>query len=287
MKLVIKIGGTLLEDAAGRARMAKLVGRAFRDGQAHGHEVLVVHGGGKQLTSFLEKIGVASEFRNGLRVTSAEALDGVVKVFAGTVNHSLLAALYAEGVAAVGISGIDGGCLLAERLRGVKGENGGENGGEDWGYVGRITRANPGVWKTILAGGLLPVMACIAVGGDGQIYNVNADQAAVACAIHWRADALLFLTDVDGVRDAQGKIVPRIAAEDIPALMHSGAVTGGMLAKLNAVEEALAGGVPQILIRNGHRDGVLDTFLAGGSASLGSAAEGTVIVSALPVGKKC
>ncbi|MBI4479492.1 MAG: acetylglutamate kinase [Acidobacteria bacterium] len=265
MKLVIKIGGTLLEDAAGRARIAQQLRRAV----GHGREVLVIHGGGKQLTSFLEKVGVRSEFINGLRVTSPEALDGVVKVFAGTVNHSLLAALYSAGVTAVGISGIDGGCLVARRLRGAK--------GEDWGFVGRITRAKPRVWEALLAGGLLPVMAPIAVGEDGQIYNINADQAAVACAVHWHADALIFLTDVDGVHDLKGKTVPRLTAEEIPLLLRSGVVTGGMLAKLNAVEEALSGGVPQIVIRNGHCEQPADVV---------TERSGTVIVSALPVGKK-
>ncbi|HWP84594.1 MAG TPA: acetylglutamate kinase [Terriglobia bacterium] len=274
MQIVIKIGGTLLEDAAGRMRMARLLGGALRGG----NRVLAVHGGGKQLTCFLEKSGVKSEFLNGLRVTSAEALDGVVKVFAGTVNHSLLAALHACGVPAVGISGVDGGCLQAERLRGTN--------GEDWGFVGRITGANPRVWETILEGGMLPVMACIAVGNDGQIYNVNADQAAVACAIHWRADALVFLTDVDGVRDGTATIVPQLAAQDIPALLRSGAVTGGMLAKLNAVEEALAGGVPQILIRNGHRDRALEGFFSGEHEPAGNAEPGTVILSAVAVGRK-
>jgi acetylglutamate kinase len=263
VKVVIKIGGTLLEDAAGRARMARMLRPAV--------------GGGKQLTAFLDKNGVRSEFLNGLRVTSADALDGVVKVFAGTVNHNLLAALHAVGVPAVGISGVDAGCLRAERLRGAQ--------GQDWGFVGSITSARPKVWEAILAGGMLPVMACIAVGEDGQIYNVNADQAAVACAVHWRADALIFLTDVDGVRDAAGRMVPRLAAEDISLLIGSGAVTGGMLAKLNAVQEALAGGVPQILIRNGHREGALKNFFAG-SGPAGAAPAGTVIISSLPVGEK-
>jgi len=283
MKVVIKIGGTLLEDAAGRQRMAELVRGAFRDGR----QILLVHGGGKQLTAFLEKMGVASNFLNGLRITSAEALDGVVKVFAGSVNHNLLAVLYAAGVAAVGISGIDGGCLVAERLRGEK--------GEDWGLVGRIRRANPRVWEALLAAGLLPVMAPLAVGEDGQIYNVNADLAAVACAIHWHADSLVFLTDVDGVRNADGLIVPRLAAEDIAVLIRSGAVTGGMLAKLNAVEEALAGGVSEIQICNGHRDGVGETLFPDAASRSGAAAAGgtvpgtvprTVIVSSLAVGKK-
>ncbi|MBI2819451.1 MAG: hypothetical protein HYX73_05685, partial [Acidobacteria bacterium] len=114
----------------------------------------------------------------------------------------------------------------------------------------------------------------------------NADQAAVACAIHWQADALIFLTDVDGVHDEKGMLVPRIAAEDIPALISSGVVTGGMLAKLNAVEEALAGGVPQILIRNGHREGVLEAFFSGSSETVAGGTEGTVIISSLPLGEK-
>ena len=277
MKVVIKIGGTLLEDAAARTRMAK----RLRGAVDSNHQILVVHGGGKQLTAFLERLGVKSEFRNGLRVTPEAALDGVIKVFAGSVNHNFLSALYAEGVSAIGISGIDGGCLLAERLRGAN--------GEDCGYVGRITGANPRVWETILSGGMLPVMACIAVGSAvgeaGQIYNVNADQAAVACAIRWQADSLIFLTDVDGVQNAEGRLVSRIAAEEIAALIGSGAVTGGMLAKLNAVEEALVGGVPRIVIRNGRRDGVLDDMYAPGESSA-DAPRGTVINSSLPVGKK-
>jgi acetylglutamate kinase len=248
--------------------MAAMLGRLFQQARKRGDEVLVLHGGGKQLTSFLDRMGVKSNFVNGLRVTSAEALDGVVKVFAGTVNHNLLAALYGAGVPAVGISGIDGGCLHAERLRGAA--------GEDWGFVGNITAAKPQVWETILSGGLLPVMACVAVGDGGQIYNVNADQAAVACAVHWRADSLVFLTDVDGVRDGAGRRMPRLSGDEISVLIQSGVATGGMLAKLNAVAEALSGGVGQIVIRDGHRDDALEE----------DDAAGTVIVSALPVAKK-
>jgi acetylglutamate kinase len=272
VKVVVKIGGTLLEEAAGRKRLAALLARHFH----HGRRMLVVHGGGKQLTTYLERAGVASQFVNGLRVTTAEALDGVVKVFAGTVNHNLLAALHAAGASAVGISGIDGGCLLAEKLRGEQ--------GEDWGYVGRITRADPRVWEALLAADLLPVMACLAVGRDGQIYNVNADQAAVACAVGWRADRLVFLTDVDGVRDGKGRVLERLAAEDIPALLASGAVAGGMLAKLRAVEEAVAGGLSQVRIANGHRAEAWEALFSEEETEENAA--GTVIVSSLPVEKR-
>jgi acetylglutamate kinase len=123
-------------------------------------------------------------------------------------------------------------------------------------------------------------MACLAIGKDGQIYNVNADQAAVACAACWHADALIFLTDVDGVRDGDGKILPQLAGEEIPALIRSGVATGGMLAKLNAVEEALAAGIPQIVIRNGR--GEQSQHLI----EQGTASSGTVIVSALAAAKK-
>ncbi len=247
MTIVVKIGGTLLEDASQRLAIAERVAREFRQGR----RILLVHGGGKQLSAYLEKAGITSQFRDGLRVTTPEAIDGVVKVFAGTVNHQLLAAFHQLGVPAVGISGIDAGCLVAEKLVGKN--------GEDWGLVGKITRANPRVWDVLLAGGMLPVMACIAVGDDGQIYNVNADQAAVACAASLGADALIFLTDVDGVRNAKGETLDRLDAAEIPALIQSGAVMGGMLAKLNAVQEALAQGIRHVHIANGHRSDSLAT----------------------------
>ena len=269
MKAVIKIGGTLLETAADRLRVAEQVARQVRAG----HRVLVVHGGGKQLTQFLDKMGIASQFVDAFRVTTAETLDGVVKVFAGTVNHELLAAFVRIGLPAVGLSGIDASGLVAEKLQGDQ--------GQDWGYVGRIRKANPRVWEVLSQAGFLPVLACLAVGEDGQIYNVNADQAAVACAVHWGADSLIFLTDVDGVQDGRGHTLARLGADEIPGLLASGAVTGGMLAKLNAVQEALAGQVPCVYIRNGHREDSLDGITGPTEAGQGRAAGGTLITPSL------
>ncbi len=275
MKLVVKIGGTLLEQMPERQRIAARIARLARAG----HQALIVHGGGKQLSEYLKKAGIASRFINGLRLTTAETLDGVVKVFAGTLNHQLLAALHQAGVPAAGISGVDGGCLVAEKLTG--------EGGLDWGSVGRITKANPRIWEVLLAGGVLPVMASLAVGEDGQIYNVNADQAAVACAVHLRADALIFLTDVDGVRDAQGRTIRCLEAEEISSLIESGTATGGMLAKLNAVREALAGDVERVHIVNGHSDDALESILTdekGSAKEAGTA--GTVVVRSLAALKR-
>ena len=246
MKLVVKVGGTLLDDSAKRLRIGAEIKRQLEGG----HQILLVHGGGKQLSRYLERSGIPSHFVQGLRVTTAEALDGVVKVFAGTVNHELLAAFHQLGVPAVGISGIDAGCLVAQKL---VSEN-----GQDWGFVGKITAVDPRLWTVLISEGMLPVMACLAVGDQGEIYNINADQAAVACAIHLRADALIFLTDVDGVRDRDGRTLGSIGSEEIPGLLNSGAVTAGMLAKMNAVQDALAGGVSCVHIGNGQLNGSLE-----------------------------
>ncbi|MBI2816389.1 MAG: acetylglutamate kinase [Acidobacteria bacterium] len=276
MNIVIKVGGTLLETPQDRMRIVERVAQQFRTGQ---HRILLVHGGGKLLTAYLERAGVASQFMQGLRVTTAEAIDGVVKVFAGTVNHQLLASFHQAGVPAVGISGIDAGCLIAERLAGQH--------GEDWGYVGKVTRANPRVWEVLLDGGLLPVMACLAVGDDGQIYNVNADQAAVACAMGMHADALIFLTDVDGVRGMDGRTMHSMEAAAIPGLIQSGAVTGGMLAKLNAVREALDSGISRVHIASGHYNDSIQngiSFCASDGFRANKAESGTtVLATAMPV----
>jgi acetylglutamate kinase len=263
VKVVVKVGGTLLETAADRARVAEQVARQVRAG----HRILLMHGGGKQLTEYLDRVGVASKFRDGFRVTTAEALDGVIKVFAGTVNHELLAAFARTGLPAVGLSGIDAIGLVAEKLRGAD--------GQDWGFVGKVTRA------------------CLAVGEDGQIYNVNADQAAVACAVYWGADCLIFLTDVDGVRDGSGQTLARLAGDEIPGLIASGAVTGGMQAKLSAVQEALAHTVHSVCIGNGRRENVLDGILqrvmgpsetGRGSAALGTGIGTEIIAVVVPIG---
>jgi len=270
MKVVVKVGGTLLETAEDRLRIVEQVARQARAG----HQILLVHGGGKQLTQFLDRAGVASRFVDGFRVTTAETLDGVVKVFAGTVNHELLATFVRVGLPAVGLSGIDASCLVAEKLLGPN--------GQDWGFVGKVVGANPALWDALSVTGYVPVMACLAVGKDGQIYNVNADQAAVACAVHWKAERLIFLTDVDGVRDAHGLTVTRLGGEEIPGLIATGAVTGGMLAKLSAVQEALANHIPGVVIGNGRGEGTLDGVL---NAVPESRVSGTLIVAPLAPAK--
>ncbi len=247
MKLLVKLGGTLLDAAESRHALAAQIAGA----RTRGVEIAVVHGGGKQMTRYLAERGIESRFVGGLRVTSPETIDAVLKVFAGTVNHELVAALNRAGALAVGLTGID--ALLAEA----------EQMDPELGAVGRVVRSNAGVLDTLAAGGFLPVVACVAGDRQGNIYNVNADQMAVACAAAFRAEQLVFLTDVPGVMDASKSVRPVLTAGDSRRLIADGVATGGMQAKLNAALAALEGGVGTVRIAPGAAENVLPRILAG------------------------
>jgi len=175
----------------------------------------------------------------------------VLKVFAGSVNKLLVASLIETGVAAVGLSGIDGPLVEAELLK------------EELGHVGKPVRSNPALLNCLLGGGFMPVVACVAGSRDGRIFNVNADQMAVACAVGFQPDLLLFLTDVEGVLDADGKRIPQLDREGMQKLTSSGVAKGGMLAKLRAAGEALEAGIPEIVIAPGKEAGVIERVLSG------------------------
>jgi acetylglutamate kinase len=247
VKLLAKLGGTLLDAADSRDRLAAQIAAA----RATGAEIVVVHGGGKQMTRFLAERGIESRFVNGLRVTTPETLDAVLKVFAGSVNHELVASLNRAGALAVGLSGIDSFLAEAEQMDPALGA------------VGRVTRSNPALLHLLTANGYLPVVACVAGDRQGQVYNVNADQMAVACAVAFGAQQLVFLTDVPGVLDGTKQVRPVLSAEQSRRLIADGSVTGGMQAKLEAALAALAGGVPQVRIAPGAVEGVLERILAG------------------------
>jgi acetylglutamate kinase len=247
VKLLVKLGGTLLDAADSRDRMARQIAAA----RCAGHEITVVHGGGKQMTRYLTERGIQSTFVGGLRVTTPETLDAVLKVFAGTVNHELVAAINGAGALAVGISGIDSYLVEAEQMDPALGA------------VGRVTKSNPALLHLMTGNGYVPVVACVAGGRDGQVYNVNADQMAVACAAGFGASQLIFLTDVDGVLDGNKQVRPLLTAAGSRQLIADGIATGGMQAKLNAALSALAAGVEQVRIAPGAADNVLDRILAG------------------------
>lgn len=247
MRVLIKLGGTLLDDGATRQAMAAQLAAAHRANP----QMVVVHGGGKQMTRFLAERNVESKFVDGLRVTTEEVLDAVLKVFAGSVNHQLVAALIAEGVGAVGITGIDACLAEAEQLR------------PELGFVGRPVRSNPALLHALIGGGFLPVVACVAGDRQGRVYNVNADQMAVSCASGFQAGRLLFLTDVDGVKDSSGQVIPALTLEQSRLLIADGVATGGMQAKLNAAGDALLGGVGEVIIAPGGAPDIVARLLAG------------------------
>lgn len=247
MKLLVKLGGTLLDSAESRDRLASQIAGV----RAAGHEVVVVHGGGKQMTRYLAERGIESRFVNGLRVTGPEVVDGLLKVFAGSVNHELLASLNRCGVSCAGLSGIDGFLVEAEQMDPALGA------------VGRVTRSNPALLHLLTGAGYVPVVACVAADRQGRIYNVNADQMAVACAAGFGAKQLIFLTDVYGVQDKSKAVRTVLNAAESEQLIAEGIATGGMQAKLNAALTALREGVEEVRIAPGAADDVLPRLLAG------------------------
>lgn len=255
MKLLIKIGGTLLDSATKRNALARQIAALL----SGGHKVAVVHGGGKQITQYLEERGIISEFRDGLRVTTQETIDAVLKVLTGTVNGELVASLVRAGCGAVGLTGLDGWLVQAEQMN------------PDLGFVGRVTGANSRLLDTLSSAGFLPVIACLAGDLEGRFWNVNADQMAVACAAAFEAESLIFLTDVSGVLDAEKRRISRLTARASRQLIDSGVAKGGMQAKLNAATYALDQGVARVLIAPGFESDVLARILAG--ESLGTVIE--------------
>jgi len=247
VKLLVKLGGTLLDAPEPRDRLAAEVAQARREGV----EIVVVHGGGRQMTRYLAERGIASRFVNGLRVTPPEIVDAVLKVFAGSVNHELVASLNRAGAPAVGLSGIDAFLVEAEQMDPALGA------------VGRVTKSNPALLHLLAGNGFVPVVACVAGDRQGAIYNVNADQMAVACAAAFHADQLIFLTDVDGVLDGTGQVRPLLTARESEQLIAAGVATGGMQAKLNAALAALRGGVGRVCIAPGSTGNVLSRLLGG------------------------
>ena len=246
MRLLIKLGGTLLDAAESRERLAREIAEVARREQ-----VVVVHGGGKQMTRFLAERGIESRFINGLRVTTDEVIDAVVKVFAGSVNAQLVSSFRAAGARPVGLSGLSGGLVDAVQLDPALG------------HVGKPVASDGHLLELLVRESYLPVVACVAGDENGSIFNVNGDQMAAACARGFRANRLIFLTDVEGIRDAEAKTCKQITVEEALRLVSSGVATGGMQAKIEAAASALQQGVGEVLIAPGSHPGVVAALLAG------------------------
>ncbi len=239
MRIVIKFAGALLEDDATMRSLARQVAALAR----RGHEILVVHGGGRLFTATLKRMSIESKFISGLRVTDRETRDVAVMVFAGLLNRRLATAISAEGQPAVGISAAEARCFVAEPM--VHNEVVG-----GLGFVGYLTGLNAHFIESLWREGLLPVAPCLGLGPDNELYNINADHMAAACAEYLGADQLIYLTDVAGVLDGE-KVLSAVTCEEIERLVQCRVISGGMILKLEAAKRAIEGGVREVRIVGG------------------------------------
>ena len=239
MRIVIKFAGALLEDDATVWSVARQVATLAQEG----HKILIVHGGGRLFTATLKRMAIESKFIAGLRVTDRETRDVAVMVFAGLLNKKLTAAISREGQPAVGVSAADARCFVAEPM--VHNEVEGRLG-----FVGYLTGLNAQFIESLWREKLLPVAPCLGLGPDNELYNINADHMAAACAEYLGADQLIYLTDVAGVLDGE-RVLSVVTCEDIERLVQCRVVSGGMVLKLEAAKRAIEGGVREVRIVGG------------------------------------
>jgi acetylglutamate kinase len=251
--LVVKFGGELLEDPAHLRNVVSVVAAI-----APATPLVIVHGGGKEIDAALKVAGIEKKQVDGLRVTDEATLDVAVAVLAGTINTRLVAALGAAGVAAVGLTGADANCGLADvapphRAAGNGGGAGSHAGRTiDLGRVGVPSAdADMRLLETLVAGGFVPVIACIGVARDGRLLNVNADTLAGHLAARLGARRLVVAGATPGVLDSRGATLTTLDAGAIADLVNDGTASAGMIAKLRACEHALSGGVAEVVIVDG------------------------------------
>ena len=238
--IVVKYGGSaMVDDALKDAVMSDIVLM-----QLVGIRVVVVHGGGREISAMLEKIGKKSRFVDGLRYTDRETIDVVQMVLAGKVNKDLVQLLERHSGRAVGLCGLDDGLLTAEKMA----------ASEDLGYVGEITRVNPAPIDNATQNGYVPVVAPVAGGADGEVYNINADIAAARIAAELKAEKLILMTDVRGLlrdKDDENTLIPVVNVSEVPKLENEGIITGGMIPKIRCCVDAVRRGVGRAHIIDG------------------------------------
>jgi acetylglutamate kinase len=264
---VIKYGG----HAMGDERTAETFARDIVMLKTIGINPVVVHGGGPQIGAMLERLKIQSSFIDGLRVTDAATVEIVEMVLSGTINKQIVTAINQAGGTAIGISGKDGELIKAQQLRRTKKDP--DSNIEkllDLGFVGEPTSVNPKVLENITASGMIPVIAPIGMGPNGETYNINADTAAGAIAAALKADKLMMLTDVPGILTKDKQLISEINAKEIDGLLADGTITGGMIPKVETCVDALRAGVYSAHILDGRIPHVLliEVFTAGGASTM-------------------
>ena len=236
--VVVKYGGNAMTDASLSQKFAEDIVLMH----SVGIHVVVVHGGGPQIGDLLKRLGITSEFRDGLRVTDAETLDVARMVLEGKVSSEIVSAINVHGPHAVGLSGADAGLIRAHPRH------------PELGFVGDVESVNPHIIERLLAEEFIPVISTIGADETGQAYNINADTVATAIAQAMHAEKLLYLTDVDGLLadvGDPGSLIRSITVPDVHAMMASGALSGGMIPKAQACIDAAEAGVRSVHMVNG------------------------------------
>jgi acetylglutamate kinase len=246
--VVIKFGGNAMVDEALQDAFARNIVLLKQVGV----NPVIVHGGGPQINELLEKIGKEGEFVEGMRVTDRETMDVVQMVLGGLVNKDIVALINRHGGRAVGLTGRDAGLVRARKLKVTR------NHPEldepeiiDIGHVGEVASIDPGIIRTLDASDVIPVIAPIGVGEDGEAYNINADVVASKIAQVLGAEKLLLLTNTAGVLDGDGELLTGLTADDVGRLIADGTIHGGMLPKINFALDAVRGGVKTVQIIDG------------------------------------
>ena len=237
---VVKYGGHAMDDENLNKKFAANV----RELMQLGAKVVIVHGGGPQISSMLKKLDVPSEFKNGLRVTDPTTMQVVEMVLCGQVNKAVVNLFQQNGVDAVGMAGKDGYTIKASKIK----------GDEDYGLVGEVSSINTRLITTLLNAGFVPVIAPVGVGDDGTTYNINADTSAGGIAGALKADCFVLVTDVPGVMDETKKLLPSITRTQAEAMIDSGVISGGMIPKVESCLHALNEGVKRALIMDGREE---------------------------------
>nr|WP_077395267.1 acetylglutamate kinase [Bombella intestini] len=264
--IVVKYGGHAMVEN----NLAATFGRDIALLKLVGINPIVVHGGGPQINSMMKRLGVESRFIDGLRVTDREMIDVIEMVLSGTVNKQVADLISHAGALAVGISGRDGRLIQASRLVHYHRTDENENEAVDLGFVGKPERVDPRVLYALLGAGLIPVVAPLGAGEEGEIYNINADTAAGAVAGAVRASRLLMLTDVPGVLDENGQRIEELTAEEARRLIREGHITGGMIPKVETCLKAVQAGAKAAVILDGRvpHTCLLELFTKAGQGTL-------------------
>lgn len=234
---VIKYGGAAMTDDSLKAMFAKDVTLLTKIGV----KIVIVHGGGKEITEMLNKLKIETKFVNGQRYTDERTLDVVQMVLAGKINKEIVARINQNGGNAVGLCGVDGDLIKAKQFK---------DNGQDIGLVGEITKINVGVLTLLLSNNFLPVVAPTGVGDDGELYNINADVAAGEIAAALKSEKLLYLSDVEGVM-ADGKLIPSLSEDEAKEFVKKGRINGGMIPKVDSAFKALDAGVKKVHVIDG------------------------------------